>query len=98
MQKFFCALCLLMLAVVSSHAWDDVGHKITSFVAWQRMSPAARENVIRILRTAPEDSHLSAFYMQYGRNGKHLELVSDLAIKERRYDPTHADDTVSDEA
>ena len=66
MQKFFCAFCLLMLAVVSNHAWDDVGHKITSFVAWQRMSPAARENVIRILRTAPEDSHLSAFYMQYG--------------------------------
>ncbi len=30
------------------------------------MSPTARENVIRILRTAPEDSHLSAFYMQSG--------------------------------
>jgi hypothetical protein len=46
--------------------WDDVGHKITGYIAWQRMSPAARERVIKLLRSAPEDSHLSAFYMQYG--------------------------------
>ncbi len=50
----------------SSLGWDDVGHKTTAYIAWQRMSPVARENVIRILRSAPEDSHLSAFYMQYG--------------------------------
>lgn len=50
----------------SAVAWDDVGHKTTAYIAWQRMSPAAREAVIRILRTAPEDSHLSALYMQYG--------------------------------
>jgi len=30
------------------------------------MSPVARENVIRILRAAPEDSHLSAYYMGFG--------------------------------
>lgn len=50
----------------AASAWDDVGHKITGYIAWQRMSPAAREEVIRILRKAPEDSHLSAFYMNYG--------------------------------
>jgi hypothetical protein len=49
-----------------SFGWDDVGHKTTAYIAWQRMSPAAREAVIKILRTAPEDSHLSAYYMQYG--------------------------------
>src|SRR5688572_6064901 len=47
-------------------AWDDVGHKVTAYIAWQRMSPAAKETVIRIMRTAPEDSHLSAYYLQYG--------------------------------
>ena len=47
-------------------AWDDVGHKTTAYIAWQRMSPQAREAVIKILRSAPEDSHLSAYYMQYG--------------------------------
>ncbi len=53
-------------ATVSGYAWDDVGHKITGYIAWQRMSPAARENVIKILRAAPEDSHLSVYYQAYG--------------------------------
>lgn len=47
-------------------AWDDVGHKITGYIAWQRMSPAARDKVISILRAAPEDSHLSAFFLSSG--------------------------------
>ena len=51
---------------VNSYSWDDVGHKITGYIAWQRMNPAARSNVIKLLRSAPEDSHLSAFYMPYG--------------------------------
>ena len=57
----FGAICGLFLAV-SAFAWDDVGHKITGYIAWQRMSPHARENVIRILRAAPEDSQLATFY------------------------------------
>ena len=62
----------VLLAIVGTalsslcFGWDDVGHKTTAYIAWQRMSPTARENVIRILRSAPEDSHLSAFYMPYG--------------------------------
>ena len=59
-------LLLALVFVQTAAAWDDVGHKITGYIAWQRMSPAARENVIKILRAAPEDSHLSAFYMSYG--------------------------------
>ncbi|MBX3287763.1 MAG: S1/P1 nuclease [Acidobacteria bacterium] len=63
-----CALFSLLFCFVAlpARGWDDVGHKITGYIAWQRMSPAAREEVIRILRKAPEDSHLSAFYMAYG--------------------------------
>jgi len=56
------AACLCTISL----AWDDVGHKTTAYIAWQRMSPEARETVIRILRTAAEDSHLSAYYMTYG--------------------------------
>jgi hypothetical protein len=48
---------------MSSFAWDDTGHKTTAYIAWQQMSPVAREAVIKILRTAPEDSDLSAFYL-----------------------------------
>ena len=65
---FTCAVLVLLASSFSGAAfgWDDVGHKTTAYIAWQRMSPAAREAVIKILRAAPEDSHLSAFYMNYG--------------------------------
>ena len=59
------ALISIFLSVPAL-AWDDVGHKITGYIAWQRMSPKARENVIKILRSAPEDSHLSVYYQSYG--------------------------------
>ena len=63
-----CSVLVLVASFFSSQAlaWDDVGHKTTAYIAWQRMSPGAREAVIKILRAAPEDSHLSAFYMNYG--------------------------------
>ncbi|HKP68784.1 MAG TPA: hypothetical protein VJV05_05850, partial [Pyrinomonadaceae bacterium] len=70
MQKLVlaCAVLVLVAGFFSNPAlaWDDVGHKTTAYIAWQRMSPAARETVIKILRAAPEDSQLSAFYMNYG--------------------------------
>ena len=69
MYTFLRAVALGVIAIAavnSAFAWDDVGHKTTAYIAWQRMSPIARENVIRILRTAAEDSDLSVFYMQYG--------------------------------
>ena len=70
MRKLFFSCAVLILAVGSfagiAAGWDDVGHKTTAYIAWQRMSPMAREAVIKILRAAPEDSHLSAYYMQYG--------------------------------
>ena len=57
---------LMAAAVLPAMSWDDVGHKITAYIAWQRMSLAARANVIKILRAAPEDSQLATFYMSYG--------------------------------
>jgi hypothetical protein len=47
-------------------AWDDVGHKITAYIAWQQMTPEVRERVIKILLAASEDSQLATFYMPYG--------------------------------
>ena len=73
-------------------AWDDVGHKITGYIAWQRMSPAARENVIKILRKAPEDSHLSAFFMGFGPKS-----IEEKRLEYFMFVPTWAD-TVRDVA
>ena len=57
---------LTLFATLSSFAWDDVGHKLTAYIAWQQMTPEVRDQVIRILRAAPEDAQLSTFYMPYG--------------------------------
>jgi S1/P1 Nuclease len=55
--------------------WDDVGHKITGYIAWQRMSAQARENVIKILRAAPEDSQLGTFYKNYGPEAEDIRKL-----------------------
>jgi hypothetical protein len=72
-------LFLLMACVVFTSpvlAWDDAGHKLTGYIAWQQMTPAARAAAIKILRSAPEDSDLSVFYMQDSRSesARQLEL------------------------
>ncbi len=46
-------------------AWDETGHKIVAYIAWQQMTPETREKVIKILRSAPEDAQLSTFYDFY---------------------------------
>lgn len=68
MKKLVTAVFTALIVVFATpvFGWDDVGHKVTGYIAWQRMSEKARERVIKILRAAPEDSHLSAYYMQYG--------------------------------
>ncbi len=72
MKKSIVNFLLLSLVITvfcpSAFAWNDVGHKLTAYIAWQRMSPAARENVIKILLKAPEDSDLSALYPQDSRS------------------------------
>ncbi len=72
MKKSIVNFLLFSLAVFafcpSVFAWNDVGHKLTAYIAWQRMSPATRENVIKILLKAPEDSDLSALYPQDSRS------------------------------
>src|SRR5689334_16604522 len=87
------ALILLGLAG-SAAAWDDTGHRITAYVAWQRMTPQAREAVIKILRSAPEDSDLAAYYMSAGaepedmRKREYFELVATWAdiVRDRAFD------------
>ena len=66
MPRALLVAIFLVFISLNTYSWDDVGHKITGYIAWQRMNPTARANVIKLLRAAPEDSHLSAFYMAYG--------------------------------
>lgn len=68
-RKFLRVVLFALLALVGTlpvSAWDDSGHKLTAYIAWQRMTPETREQVIKLLRAAPEDAQLSTFYMPYG--------------------------------
>jgi hypothetical protein len=56
------------LLTISVSGWDDVGHKITSYIAWQRMTPEVRERVHKILMAAPEDSDIATFYVAGSRS------------------------------
>lgn len=64
---FVVVLSAIFLAIPVA-GWDDVGHKITSYIAWQRMSPTARDQVHKILMSAPEDSDIATFYMAGSRS------------------------------
>ncbi len=57
---------VLITLSVPAFGWDETGHKITAYIAWQQMTPEVRDKVIKILRSAPEDAQLSTFYMPYG--------------------------------
>jgi len=68
-KTFFAALlmsAITLFPALSVFGWDDVGHKITAYIAWQQMTPEVRERVIKILLAAPEDAQLSTFYLPYG--------------------------------
>jgi hypothetical protein len=67
---FLVTFCLF--SALPAFGWDDVGHKITAYIAWQQMTPDVRERVIALLRTAPEDSQLArfTFLTATGRTGR----------------------------
>jgi hypothetical protein len=57
MRKFL-ALLFIVICSGAAFAWDDAGHKITTQIAWQNMTPAARERAVALLSSAPENSHI----------------------------------------
>lgn len=66
MRKIFLLLIFIIGLSFPISAWDDTGHKLTAYIAWQRMTPEVREKAIKILLSAPEDSDLSVYYLPYG--------------------------------
>lgn len=59
-KLLFTILCsLICLLPQTAFAWDDVGHKVVSRIAWEKMTPQARQKAIELLLLAPEDSGLA---------------------------------------
>jgi hypothetical protein len=61
-------LIIVLFAASGVRAWSDEGHKTTAFIAWEQMSPAAREKAFNIFMSAPEDADLSVFFAQDSRS------------------------------
>jgi hypothetical protein len=61
----------IIASISPAYGWDETGHKITAYIAWQRMTPEVRERVVKILLAAPEDSDIGALYMS--NNSRSLE-------------------------
>ncbi len=57
------AFPLAYLAVLpwapAASAWSDTGHQVVATVAWERLSPEAREAAVELLRAAPPDSGIA---------------------------------------
>lgn len=66
MKNFVLKFALLGIATMTfclpAFAWDDAGHKLVAYIAWQQMTPEARANAVRLLLSAPEDSQIAALY------------------------------------
>ncbi len=81
MLKKYLAIPLLfivfsLMSATFASAWDDTGHKVSAYIAWRQMSPAAKTKAVKLLLAAPEDSHLSVYYPAGSRSkeAKELEL------------------------
>jgi len=78
-KKYVISLFLFVLSFVfvsSVSAWDDTGHKVSAYIAWRQMTPEVRTKAVKLLLSAPEDSHLSVYYASGSRStaAKELEL------------------------
>ncbi len=59
MCKRFAALVFLTVALaVQARAWDRTGHMVVAYIAWQQMTPEARNALSNVLAFAPQRSDL----------------------------------------
>ncbi len=58
----FSLLCSVVVNPVTVYAWNSTGHRVIAAIAWENLTPSAKENIINILKQAPEDSDLLDLY------------------------------------
>lgn len=68
-------LIIIAASSVSTPAWDEVGHKITGIIAWQHMTPEAREKAFKLLNSAPENSDLNVLYDRFNSRSEQVKRM-----------------------
>lgn len=67
MQRKLPLLAVAALFAVNAtpaYAWDEFGHVVVARIAWENMTPQARERAVQILRAAPTGSGLARGFSQ----------------------------------
>lgn len=72
-SKILTTSLIVLVFSVSAFGWDDVGHKLSAYIAWDQMTPEARKKVSDILLNAPEDSHLSVMYDLFNSRSREVK-------------------------
>ena len=49
-----------------AYAWDELGHRVVARIAWDHMTPAARQNAVRLLQAAPPGSGIAELMPRTG--------------------------------
>lgn len=60
--RYLFSLVLLCVFAFPAFAWNDAGHKLIAYIAWQKMTPQARENANKLMMAAPEDSDIGNYF------------------------------------
>lgn len=66
---------LTAAAAEPASAWDDVGHEVVAYMAWQRMTPETRSAVARLLTYAPPRSGLPDLFPPTASDGGLVHFV-----------------------
>ncbi len=70
MKRLSMLLVLLVLALGSAtpaRAWDELGHRVIARIAWDRMTPGARDRAIELLMAPPPRAGLADLLPRDGR-------------------------------
>lgn len=57
---------LYLLSATPASAWDDIGHEVVAYIAWQHMTPEARSAVIDLMRVTSLESGLAPLFPSSG--------------------------------
>lgn len=76
MWKRISAILILAACLAApTRAWDDTGHAVVAYIAWQHMTPEARAAVSRILERAPVRSDLLDLRPASGEHAGMIQFI-----------------------
>ncbi len=62
------ALVLLCAFAMPAFGWNETGHKLVAYIAWQKMTPQTREKVSALFANSPEDSDIRNYFAYDSRS------------------------------